>query len=107
VTRIVALPASIIALLSGAWLVTDADLHIATDWWIGTGIGAWIAAFLGSTMLRGAALARVVSLAGQHGADDEDVRWRIREVHLVARGELLLLVVALVVMLLQPTTTLG
>lgn len=54
-------------------------------------------------MMRGPALARVVKLAAAHGAGDEDVRWRLRQVLLVARGELLLLTVVLVLMVLTPT----
>jgi hypothetical protein len=103
-TRAVALPGSLVLLLSGGWLAHDLDLHLGTNWWLGAGIGAWIVAFLGSTMLRGPQLARVVKLAAERGADDEDVRWRTRQVLLVARGELLLLTVALVLMVLQPTT---
>jgi hypothetical protein len=103
-TRAVALPGSLVLLLSGGWLMHDLHLHLGSSWWLGAGIGAWIVAFLGSTMLRGPQLARVVKLAAEHGADDEDVRWRTRQVLLVARGELLLLTVALALMVLRPTT---
>lgn len=102
-TRAVAVPGALVVLLTGGWLMRESDLQLGRDWWLGTGIGAWIVAFLGSTMLRGPALARVVRLAAEHGPDDEDVRWRLRQVLLIARGELLLLVVALVVMVLTPT----
>jgi hypothetical protein len=103
-TRAVALPGSLALLLSGGWLMHDADLKLASSWWLGAGIGAWIVAFLVSTMLRGPQLARIVKLAGELGADAEEDRWRLRQVLLVTRGELLLLTVALALMVLQPTT---
>lgn len=102
-TRAIAVPGAIAALLSGGWLMQESSYTLAQDWWLGAGIGGWIVAFLGSTMMRGPALARVVKLAAAHGAGDEDVRWRLRQVLLVARGELLLLTVVLVLMVLTPT----
>lgn len=102
VTRTVALPAAIALLLSGGWLMQDSNLRLREQWWLGTGIGVWAVAFLGSTMLRGGECARIGRQAAELGAHDEDVRWRIRRVLLIARGELLLLTVAFVVMTLQP-----
>lgn len=102
-TRAVALPGALALLLSGGWLMGDSGLDVGESWWVGAGIGIWIVAFLGSTMLRGPHLARAVKLAAEMGADAEDVRWRIRQVRLVTRGELLLLTVALVLMVLTPS----
>src|SRR5690349_15658914 len=45
-TRAVALPGSIALLLTGGWLMHDAGLEIGEAWWLGTGIGAWVVAFL-------------------------------------------------------------
>lgn len=102
-TRTVALPGSLALLLSGGWLMQDSGLDIGEAWWIGAGIGIWIVAFVGSTMLRAPRLARVVTVAAEIGADAEDVRWRLRQVRLITRGELLLLTVALVLMVLTPS----
>ena len=101
-SRFVALPAAIVAAAAGGWYVADRNLAIEANWWIGTAIGAWVVAFFGSTALRAAQLAHAVRLSGSAGADDEDVQWRIRQVDLTARGELLLLVVAVVVVVLRP-----
>lgn len=102
-TTLVAVPSALIALGSGIWAVLDRDLSIDPNWWIGTGIGAWVVAFLGSTLPRGPLLRRAVARAVQLGPDEEDVRWQVRQVSLVVRGELLLLVVAAVVIALRPT----
>ena len=102
-TRAVALPGSLAVLLSGGWLMQDSGLEIGEAWWLGSGIGIWAVAFLGSTMLRGPQLARAVAVAAEVGPEDEDVRWRIRQVRLIARGELMLLCVALAVMVLTPS----
>lgn len=102
-TRFVALPASIVALIAGGAWVLETNRTIEQDWWIGTALGAWLVAFVGSTMLRAPMLTRAVRLASEHGASDEDVRWRIRQVTLVVRGELLLLSVAAAVLVIKPT----
>lgn len=102
-TRVVALPGSLLVLLSGGWLMRESDLGIAEAWWLGAGIACWVVAFLGSTMLRGPQLTRVVRSAAERGAGDEDVRWQLRQVTLIARGELLLLSVALALMVLTPS----
>jgi hypothetical protein len=107
ITRWVAVPAALAALATGIAGVRERDLGIDPHWWIGTGIAAWVVCFLGSTLPRGKALSRAVAQAGTEGAQSEDVRWQLRQVSFVARGELLLLVVALVVIALTPTTTLG
>lgn len=105
IARWVAIPAALVALAAGLVAVDQRDLSIADDWWIGTGLGAWCVAFLGSTASRGKLLRRAVKLAAAQGAQDEDVRWRIRQVTLVVRGELLLVVVALVVVATTPSPT--
>jgi hypothetical protein len=98
------MPSSLLVLLAGGWLMHDAGLTFAHAWWLGAGLGLWIVAFFGSTMLRGAFLSRVVKAAAERGPDNEDVHWRLRQVVLIARGELLLLTVALALMVLTPTT---
>jgi hypothetical protein len=103
ITSLVALPAAVLAAAAGGWYLADRDVELAANWWAGTAIGAWIVAFFGATLLRAPQLQRAVGLAGVHGADDEDVQWRIRQVDLTSRGELVLLVVAVLVVVLQPS----
>ena len=98
----VALPAAVVAAAAGGAYVADRDLALVDNWWIGTGIGAWIVAFFGSTLLRGPALNRAVQISTTAGAGDEDVQWRIRQVDLTSRGELVLLVVAAIVLVIRP-----
>ncbi|MCW2920854.1 MAG: hypothetical protein JWL76_728 [Thermoleophilia bacterium] len=99
----VALPAALLAAVAGGWFVADRDLALVDNWWVGTGIGAWIVAFFGSSLLRGPQLNRAVQISSTAGADDEDVQWRIRQVDLTSRGELVLLVVAAIVLVIRPT----
>jgi hypothetical protein len=100
---LVALPAAVIAAGAGGWYVADRDLEVVDNWWIGTGIGAWVVAFFGSTMLRAPQLQRAVQISGEQGPADEDVQWRIRQVDLTSRGELVLLVVAAIVLVVRPS----
>jgi len=103
-TTFVAGPAAILALVAGILAVNERDLSIDPEWWIGTGIGAWAVCFLGSTMWRPALLRRAIARADQLGAEEEDVRWQVRQVSLIVRGELLLLVVAIFVIALTPSS---
>jgi hypothetical protein len=102
-TNRIAIPAALVALGAGIWGVQQRDLSIDPHWWIGTGLGAWAVAFLGSTMQRGLLLRRAVAQSGVETPESEDVQWQLRQVSLVVRGELLLLVVAAVVIALLPS----
>lgn len=102
-TLFAAIPLALVTAAAGAWIVREnPDLSVAKDWWIGTAIGSWIVAFFGSTLGRAAQLRQAVRVSTSAGSDDEDVRWRIRNVDLVSRGELLLLSVAAIVVVLHP-----
>ena len=91
--RVVAVPGrAACRSVAGGWVAGSTCDSVTSDWWIGTGIGAWIVAFLGSTLLRGTAAGAGGPARRRRGADDEDVQWRIRQVDLTSRGELLLLV---------------
>jgi len=103
VSRAVTLPAAVVALLSGGYLMGDAKLGLGANWWLAAGISLWLVAFLGGTMSRGAECARITRLAAAEEVDAEDVRWRARRVLLLARGELLLLAIALFLMVTQPS----
>ncbi|MBC7461723.1 MAG: DUF2269 family protein [Thermoleophilia bacterium] len=103
VNRAVALPGAVITALAGGYLIHAAGFTVTGHWWIGTGIAAWIVCFFGSTMSRGSECVRIGAIAGEKGTDDEDAQWRMQRLVFLARGEALLLVVALVVMVVQPT----
>jgi hypothetical protein len=103
VAHAAALPAAVVVAAAGAWYVLGRDLAIDPHWWIGTALGAWITCFFGATAMRGRHLRSAITLSERDGAGDEEVQWRIRRVDLLARGELLLLVVAAAVVVLQPT----
>ncbi len=99
-----ALPAALVVAASGVWYVLGRDLSIDPNWWIGTALAAWLMCFFGATAMRGRHLRGAITLAERDGDDEEEVQWRIRRVDLLARGELLLLVVATVVVVLQPSS---
>jgi hypothetical protein len=94
--------AALVAGGAGLWYVLDRDLSLASNWWVGTAIGAWVVAFFGSTITRRRELSTAVRLSGERGTEDEDVQWRIRRVDLLGRGETLLLAVAIAVVAWQP-----
>jgi hypothetical protein len=102
ISRFVGVPAALLVLGVGLQLVAKSDLSSANEWWVGTAMGTWIVAFSGSTMLRSTMLNRAARVATVEGPDAEDARWRIRQVDMTVRGELLLLVVAAIVLVLQP-----
>jgi uncharacterized membrane protein len=97
------LPAALVVVLSGGWLMQSAELRIAGNWWLGAGIGLWVVAFLAGAAVLGGEARRVAVLAREQGAQVEEVRWRIRRLAMLGRGELLLLGVALALMVLRPT----
>ncbi|MCB0879877.1 MAG: hypothetical protein KDC46_12965 [Thermoleophilia bacterium] len=106
VTLALTVPGAILVAAAGGWYVLGRDLSIDPNWWIGTALATWLVTTFGSTFGRARQLSLAADRAGEHGTDDEDAQWRIRRVDLIARGELLLLVVAVVVVVLQPTAPL-
>lgn len=100
--RRVTMPAAIVVAATGGWWVYDSGTSLGSHWWIGTAIGAWLVCVFGATLVRAPLLSTAVQLSTEHGADDEDVQWRIRQVDLTGRGELLLLVVTAVVVAIRP-----
>ncbi|MEO6866977.1 MAG: hypothetical protein ABI200_03055 [Gaiellales bacterium] len=102
IAKLVTMPGAALVLIAGTWLAVEMDRTIAGYWWLGSLLGLWIVAVMGSLLLRGARLRAVLASAAEHGSDEEDVRWRLRQVLLLARGELLLLVVAVVLVIVQP-----
>lgn len=98
----IALAAAVVVAVSGAWYLVDRGLWSADAWWVGTAIGAWLVTFFGATALRLPQLRAARRLSVDHGAEDEDVQWRIRQVDLTARGEFVLLLTAVVVVVVRP-----
>src|SRR5690606_31204554 len=71
-------PAALLAIGMGTWIVRgSADYAISSHWWIGSLLGFWIVAMVGSLLLRAPRLRAVIASAEAHGVDEEDVRWRL------------------------------
>ena len=102
----VTLPAALVVAVAGGWYVLGRDLSIDPNWWIGTAVASWLVATFGSTLVRARQLRGAAELAERDGAGDEEVQWRIRRADLTSRGELVLLLVATLVVALQPTAPL-
>jgi glucose/arabinose dehydrogenase len=109
-TRAFALPGALVVLAAGAWLLRDTDLALTEDWWTAACLGLWIVAFAGSTLLRAPECSNII----KHGGDDptslddeasEDIRWRMRRVLLLERGELLLIAVGIALAITANTTS--
>lgn len=99
----VALAAAVLVAIAGSSYLWSRGLSSGDEWWVGTAIGAWLVAFFGSTILRVPQLSAARRRSTTEGVHDEDVQWRIRQVDLTARGELLLLLVAFAVVVAQPS----
>lgn len=98
----VVLPAALLVVVSGGWLAVDADLDFGDTWWLPACMSLWLVAMLGSTAVRPPQALKMTTLAKEHGVEEEDVQWRARRVLLLARGEALLVAVALTLFVIRP-----
>lgn len=102
ITLAVLVPAAVVTAASALWIAQDAGRTLDDDWWLPASAALWFVGVVGSLALRPLAARRVEQFAAQHGADHEEVQWRARRVLLLARGELLLLTVAMVLQTIKP-----
>jgi hypothetical protein len=102
VTLVALVPAAIVAAGCAGWLAQDAGRTIEDDWWLPASAALWFVAVIGSLARRPLAGRSLAQLSSEHGADAEEVQWRARRVLLLARGELLVLAVAIALQTIKP-----
>lgn len=92
------LPASLLVVLAGGWMVYDGPWELSTTWvWLGLAI--YLLSFLTGLGFLGPESGRINALTAEHGVTHPDVQRRIRRIIVVSRIETgwLLAVVALMV----------
>ena len=94
-------PAAVVLLTTGVALVANEDLEW-TSAWILAGIGAFLVAGAVGGAFLGPEGRRIAALAREPGHDPADVRERARRRLLVARVDLLVLVLAVADMVYRP-----
>lgn len=96
------LPSAVLLAVTGGWLMQDADLAIADHWWLGGSIGLWAVAMFVALLMLTPETRMIAREAAEHGADAEQVQWRIHRWLMLQRGQLLLIAVALALMTIRP-----
>ena len=97
------MPASLLVLGLGVWLVSDAGWGYDEEWIIG-GLAAFGVSFVNGAAFLSPETKRINQRIDDHGADDLDVTRRIRRVLLASRIELAVLIVVVFLMATKPGT---
>ena len=95
------MPASLVVVLAGAWMIHDGPWTMA-DGWVSAGLGLYVLSFLTGMAFLGPEAGRISKLTDQHGAEHPDVQRRIRRVLLVSRIELVWLIAIVALMVFKP-----
>ena len=95
------MPASLVVLLAGAWMVYDGPWALS-DTWLAIGLGLFLLSFVTGAGFLGPESGRISSRMSEHGPEDVDVQRRIRRVLLVSRIELVWLLAIVALMVLKP-----
>lgn len=97
----VIMPASLLVILTGGWMVFHGPWALA-DPWVGTALGLFVLSFLTGMGFLGPESGRISKLTSEHGAEHPEVQRRIKRIMLVSRIELVWLVAIVVLMVLKP-----
>jgi uncharacterized membrane protein len=96
------LPASVLLLASGIWLITT-DVFKLEGWNV-YGLAVIAVSIVNGAGFLGPESGRIGALLDERGDDDPEVRRRIGRLFLVSRVELALLISVILVMVLKPGT---
>ena len=96
------MPASLVVLLAGAWLVYDGPWRV-DDLWVMLALGLFALSFVTGAGFLGPESGRISRGMAERGAEDADVQRRIRRIMLVSRIELVWLLAIVALMVLKPT----
>ena len=95
------MPASILLVLAGGWMVVQ-RWSFETPW-IAIGLGLYVLSFITGMGFLGPESGRISKLTDAHGVEHPEVQRRIRRVLLVSRVELVWLVAIVALMVLKPS----
>jgi uncharacterized membrane protein len=93
-------PASLAAAILGFVLVSEQDWSF--DFWLVFGIAAWAASAITGSAFLGPESGRVNKLVEAHGAEAPEVSARVRRIFLVARVDLVILMLVVLDMAIKP-----
>lgn len=95
------MPASLVVVLAGSWMVYDGPWALA-DPWVGAGLGLFLLSFVTGAGFLGPESGRISTGMAERGPEDPDVQRRIRRVLLVSRIELVWLIAIVALMVFKP-----
>ncbi|HKP90773.1 MAG TPA: DUF2269 family protein [Thermoleophilaceae bacterium] len=94
-------PSSLIALVTGVWLVLDGDL----DWslWVILGLVGWAATFVTGNFFLEPAGKKLGAVLAERGPEDPDAQAYVTRILNVARVDQVVLILVIVDMVIKPT----
>lgn len=95
------MPASIVVLLAGGWMVHDGPWAM-DQLWVASSLALYLLSFLTGMGFIGPESGRISKLTSEHGPEHPDVQRRIKRILLVSRIELIWLVAIVSLMILKP-----
>lgn len=95
------MPASIVLLIAGAWMVYDGPWSMS-DPWLAIAFALYLLSFLTGAGFLGPESGRISKRMTEHGPEDADVQRRIRRILLISRIELVWLLAIVVLMVVKP-----
>ena len=95
------MPASLVVVLAGAWMVYDGPWELSNAW-VAIGLGLYALSFLTGMGFLGPESGRISKLTAEHGAEHPEVLRRIKRIFLVSRIELVWLLAIVALMVFKP-----
>ncbi|MCW2955405.1 MAG: hypothetical protein JWO69_274 [Thermoleophilia bacterium] len=95
------MPASLLVVLAGGWMIYDGPWEMSTMW-VGAGMGLYLLSFLTGVGFLGPESGRISKLTSEHGPEHPEVQRRIKRILLVSRVELIWLVAVVALMVFKP-----
>ena len=95
------MPASLVVIAAGAWMVYDGPWELSNGW-VATALGLYLLSFITGMGFLGPESGRISKLTAEHGAEHPDVLRRIKRIFLVSRIELVWLLAIVALMVFKP-----
>jgi uncharacterized membrane protein len=95
------MPASLVVLAAGAWMVYDGPWKLSNTW-VATGLALYALSFITGMGFLGPESGRISKLTAEHGPGHPDVLRRVKRIFLVSRIELVWLLAIVALMVFKP-----